>query len=381
MSAPAWRIPYVNLGKQFAEEKAELMPRIEAVLASGMHIGGAEVEALEREIAAYVGTKHAVTLNSGTDALILGMVAAGVEPGDEVITPPNSFVASAAAVVKAGATPVFADVRTDGLIDPAAVAAAITPRTAAIMPVHLWGGICDMDALQELAKKHGLAIIEDAAQAMGTRHRSSRGERRAGALGTVGCFSAHPLKIFNAAGDAGFITTDADEIAARVRLLRNHGLVDRDTVGEWGTVSRLDSVQAAVLRYRLTRLEPNIERRRANAALYRELLKDVPVRLPADKPYEFHTYVNFVSQCDRRDELQQHLTAKGVQSVVHYNTPIHLQPAAKSLGTRKGMFPVTERLCQTILALPCNQTLSLQDVRYVSEQMRTVLGASKAGAI
>jgi dTDP-4-amino-4,6-dideoxygalactose transaminase len=368
----AWQIPYVNLGAQFAAEKDELMRRIEAVLASGMHIGGAEVDALETEIATYVGTRHAVALNSGTDALIFAVIAAGVEPGQEVITPPNSFVASTAAITWAGATPVFADVRQDGLIDPEAVAAAVTPRTAAIMPVHLWGGICDMDALWAIAERHNLAIIEDAAQAMGTRHRN----RRAGALGTVGCFSAHPLKIFNAVGDAGFITTDSDEIAARMRLLRNHGLVDRGTVGEFATVSRLDALQAAVLRYRLGTLDAMIERRRSNAERYRALLADVPIRLPRQKPYEFHTFVNFVSQCDRRDELQKHLAGKGVQTVVHYNTPIHLQPAAESLGCRRGQFPVTERLCETILALPANQTLADEDIAFVASEIRAVLGPS-----
>jgi dTDP-4-amino-4,6-dideoxygalactose transaminase len=364
-----WRIPYVNLAAQFAEEKAELMPRIEAVLAGGMHVGGPEIEALEREIADYVGTRHAVALGSGTDALILGMVAAGIGPGHEVITPPNSFVASTAAIVRTGATPVFADVRRDGLIDPDAVAAAVTPRTAAIMPVHLWGGICDMEALGAIAERHGLAIVEDAAQAMGTRYRN----RRAGSLGTVGCFSAHPLKIFNALGDAGYITTDSAEIASRVRLLRNHGLVDRDTVGEFGYVSRLDTLQATVLRYRLGRLDELIERRRSNVAFYRELLKGVPIRLPEEKPYEFHTFVNLVSQCDRRDELQKHLADKGVQTVVHYNTPIHLQPAAESLRCREGQFPVTERLCETILALPANQSLRHEDVTYVCDEIRFLL--------
>jgi dTDP-4-amino-4,6-dideoxygalactose transaminase len=364
-----WRIPYVNLGAQFAEEKAELMPRIEAVLAGGMHVGGPEVEAFELEIAEYVGTRHAVALGSGTDALIFGMIAAGIGPGDEVITPPNSFVASTAAIVRTGATPVFADVRGDGLIDPDAVAAAVTPRTAAIMPVHLWGGICDMEALWALAERHDLAIIEDAAQAMGTRYRN----RRAGSLGTVGCFSAHPLKIFNALGDAGFITTDSAEIASRVRLLRNHGLVDRDTVCEFGYVSRLDALQAVVLRYRLGRLDEMIERRRSNVVLYRDLLKGVPIRLPEQKPYEFHTFVNLVSQCDRRDELQKHLADKGVQTVVHYNTPIHLQPAAESLRCRKGEFPVTERLCETILALPANQSLRHEDVTYVCDEIRFLL--------
>jgi dTDP-4-amino-4,6-dideoxygalactose transaminase len=364
-----WRIPYVNLAAQFAEEKAELMPRIEAVLAGGMHVGGPEIEALEREIADYVGTRHAVALGSGTDALILGMVAAGIGPGHEVITPPNSFVASAAAIVRTGATPVFADVRRDGLIDPDAVTAAVTPRTAAIMPVHLWGGICDMEALWAIAERHGLAIIEDAAQAMGTRYRN----RRAGSLGTVGCFSAHPLKIFNALGDAGYITTDSADIASRVRLLRNHGLVDRDTVREFGYVSRLDTLQATVLRYRLGRLDEMIERRRSNVAFYRELLKGVPIRLPEEKPYEFHTFVNLVSQCDRRDELQKHLADKGVQTVVHYNTPIHLQPAAESLRCREGQFPVTERLCETILALPANQSLRHEDVTYVCNEIRFLL--------
>jgi dTDP-4-amino-4,6-dideoxygalactose transaminase len=364
-----WRIPYVNLAAQFAEEKAELMPRIEAVLAGGMHVGGPEIEALEREIADYVGTRHAVALGSGTDALILGMVAAGIGPGHEVITPPNSFVASTAAIVRTGATPVFADVRRDGLIDPDAVAAAVTPRTAAIMPVHLWGGICDMEALWAIAERHGLAIVEDAAQAMGTRYRN----RRAGSLGIVGCFSAHPLKIFNALGDAGFITTDSGELASRVRLLRNHGLVDRDTVGEFGYVSRLDTLQATVLRYRLGRLDELIERRRSNVAFYRELLKGVPIRLPEEKPYEFHTFVNLVSQCDRRDELQKHLADKGVQTVVHYNTPIHLQPAAESLRCREGQFPVTERLCETILALPANQSLRHEDVTYVCDEIRFLL--------
>src|SRR5262245_7710041 len=209
------------------------------------------------------------------------------------------------------------------------------PRTTAIMPVHLWGGVCDMDALWAGARRHSLAVVEDAAQAMGTRHHN----RRAG-----GCFSAHPLKIFHALGDCGFTTTESDEIDSRVRLLRNHGLMDRDTVGEFGYVSRLDSVQGVVLRYGLGRFDELIERRRTNAQIYREFLAGTPIELPREKPYKYHTFVNFVSQCDRRDELQKHLAEKGVQTVVHYNTPIHLQPAAQSLGVRRGQFPVTEHL-------------------------------------
>jgi dTDP-4-amino-4,6-dideoxygalactose transaminase len=226
-----------------------------------------------------------------------------------------------------------------------------------------------MDKLLAIANRHGLAIIEDAAQAMGTLHRG----RWAGTLGTVGCFSAHPLKIFNAVGDAGFLVTGSAEIARRVQLMRNHGLVDRDTVAEFATVSRLDALQAAVLRLRLKKLDRNIERRRANVALYRSLLSDAAIKLPVEKSYEFHTFVNFVSQCERRDELQSHLAGKGVQTVVHYNTPIHLQPAAASLRYRRGQFPVTEQLSDTILALPANQTLRREDIEYVCSEICALL--------
>jgi dTDP-4-amino-4,6-dideoxygalactose transaminase len=361
-----WKIPYVNPGKQYAAERSELLPCIEAVLLGGMHVGGAEVDLLEEEIARYVGTRYAIALNSGTDALIFSMLAARIGPGDEVITPPNSFVASTAAVVRTGATPVFADVRLDGLLDPQAVAAAITSRTVAVMPVHLWGGVCDMEELWRLCERHGLMLIEDAAQAMGSKH----GNRCAGALGTVGCFSAHPLKIFNAVGDAGFITTESLEIARKVRLFRNHGLADRDTVTEFATVSRLDTLQAAVLRFRLSRLDNMIAARRANAALYRDLLRDLPVHLPEEKPYQFHTFVNFVSRSDLRDKLQKSLANEGIQAVVHYNTPIHLQPAATHLGYKRGQFPIAEKLSKTILALPANQTLTVNDIIYIADAVR-----------
>ena len=314
--------------------------------------------------------KEAVAVTSGTDALMLGMIAAGVKPGDEVITPPNSFVASAAAIANIRARPVFADVGWDGLIDPAAVEAAVTPRTMALMPVHLCGGVCDMDAIWRIADRHKLLIIEDAAQAMGTAHRG----RKVGALGTVACFSAHPLKIFNACGDAGFITTDDPEIAGRVGSLRNHGLVDRETVREFALVSRLDAVQAAILRFRL----PHSTKRSAVDApmpnstanfwtAYRSSCRSKEVR--------FHTFVNFVSQCNRRDRLQEHLAARNIESAVHYRRPLHLQPAALSLGCRRGQFPVTERLAETILTLPI-QSVSKSDMTYVADAIREVFAVS-----
>lgn len=368
-----WRVPYQNTGAQFQEEKHEIMPRIEAVLASGRYVDGPEIEELESKIASYVGARHCVALDSGTDALIFGMQGAGIGPGDEVITPPNSFAASTSSIVLIGATPVFADIRPDGLIDPEAVEAAITPRTAAIMPVHLWGGICDMDALWEIAKRHGLAIIEDSAQGMGVRHR----DRLCGALGTVGCHSTHPFKMFNAVGDGGFITTDSDDIAARVRLLRNYGRADRDTVIEFGRMSRLDAIQAAVLSYRLDHLDETIGRVRGIAGLYRNLLDGVPIDLPVEKNYETRTYSYYVTQCNRRNELRAHLAVQGVQTMCFYDTPLHLQPALTKLGYKRGQFPVTERLAGTNLALPAHRTLSKDDIGYVASEIRALLGTAR----
>ncbi|HUN52951.1 MAG TPA: aminotransferase class V-fold PLP-dependent enzyme, partial [Candidatus Sulfotelmatobacter sp.] len=244
------------------------------------------VEELERQLAAYVGTRFAVALNSGTDALRLGMLALGIGPGDEVITPPNSFVASTGTIAEAGARPVFADVGPDQNIDPAAVAAAVTPRTRAIVAVHLTGRVCDMAALKALAGRHGLALIEDAAQAFGSRLHG----RSAGGLGTIGCFSAHPLKNLNAGGDAGFVTTDDAEVAARLRRLRNHGLADRNTSLHWAGVSRINALDAALLLMRLPRLPSVVERRRRNAAAYRAALAGSSVFVPPCRPGEFNTF-------------------------------------------------------------------------------------------
>ncbi|HLH87338.1 MAG TPA: DegT/DnrJ/EryC1/StrS family aminotransferase [Xanthobacteraceae bacterium] len=367
MSPP--RIPYVDLAAQYAEERAQLLPVIDQVLASGGYVGGGIINRLEGKLAALCQVKHAVVLNSGTDALILGMRALGIGAGDEVITPPNSFVASTAAIVQIGARPVFADVLADQNVDPERIASAITPRTKAIMPVHLTGRIADMDAIMELARAHGLLVIEDAAQAIGSSYR----ERPAGSFGDVGCFSTHPLKNLNAIGDGGFITTDRDDVAARVRLLRNHGLIDRNSVAEFGLVSRMDALQAAVLEFRLDRLDDIIRRRRANAARYRELLDFRRVFVPADRQIEFNSYHLFVIQTDRRDSLQQHLAQKGIGTAVHYPIPIHLQPAAASLGYGRGDFPVTERQAERILSLPVNQSLDGEQITTVAEEINRFL--------
>jgi dTDP-4-amino-4,6-dideoxygalactose transaminase len=356
-------VPYVNLAAQYADERATLLPLLDQALSSGQWVGGPLVEEFEAAAARYLGTPHVVGVASGTDALILGLRALGIGPGDEVITPPNSFVASTAAIHFAGATPVFADVLPDQNIDPAAVEAAITPRTRAIMPVHLTGRMADMAALGAIAAKHGLAVIEDAAQAMGSRLDG----RHAGTVGTVGCFSAHPLKNLNAIGDGGFLATADADLADRLRRLRNNGLADRNTVTEWGVVSRLDHLQAAVLRHRLDRLDGIVAARRRNAEQYRARLDGAAVFAPPCRPAEFNSFHTFVIQVERRDELQAFLTANGVGTAIHYPVPIHLQPAAQSLGYRPGDFPVTERQAGRILTLPVNQSLTAQEIDYVAE--------------
>jgi dTDP-4-amino-4,6-dideoxygalactose transaminase len=355
-------VPYVNIGAQYAEERDALLPVIEAVLRSGVYVGGEQVERLESELAAFTGVKHAVALNSGTDALVIALAALGIGPGDEVITPPNSFVASTAVIAHLRAKPVFVDVLPDQNIDPARIEAAITPRTRAIMPVHLTGRMARMDEVMDIATRHKLAVVEDAAQAIGSRYAG----RMSGSYGNVGCFSAHPLKNFNACGDGGFLTTNDDRVAAMARSMRNHGLVDRNTVERFGFVSRLDSLQAAILRHRLGHLNRITERRRANAALYDKLLDRNAVFVPPEAQKEFNTYHTYVVQADRRDELQKYLAGRGIGTAIHYPVPIHLQPAARELGYRQGQFPATERQAKRILTLPVNQTLTAADVEHVA---------------
>lgn len=355
-------IPYVNMAGQWAEERDELLPIIEKVLADGHWVGGMAILRFEAAAARLCGVEQAVALNSGTDALVCGMAALGIEAGDEVITPPNSFIASTAAIVHLGARPVFVDVRDDQNLDPDKIEAAITPKTKAVMPVHLTGRIADMEPILDIAERHGLAVVEDAAQAIGSRYDG----RSSGSFGRVGCFSTHPLKNLNACGDGGFLTTDDKGIAETVRAVRNHGLVDRDRVTRFGHVSRMDSLQAAILTYRVGRLEDTVRRRRANAVLYGEMLDPEHVFVAPEQEREFNTYHTFVIQVARRDELRAYLRVRGVETAIHYPIPIHLQPASAKLGYRAGDFPIAERQAERILTLPINQTLTPEDVRYVA---------------
>lgn len=340
-------VPYVNLALQHRDLKPQLLAAVEKVLDHGNFILGPEVSAFEERFAAYCGTRYAVGVDNGTSALFLTLRSLGIGPGDEVITATNSFLASASAIALAGARPVLVDVRDDYNIDPERVEAAITPRTKAIIPVHLTGRPADMDAILDIANRHGLYVVEDCAQAVGAAYRG----RRVGSFGIAGCFSLHPLKTLNAIGDGGVITTNDPKLYATLRKARNHGLRNRDECEFWSYNCRLDTIQAAMLLVKMDYLDQWTSARRANAALYQAELHDV-VRVPEDKPHEYAVYHTFVVQAERRDELQRYLQARGIETKVHYPIPIHLQDAAKGLGYHRSAFPVTEKLTQRILSLP-----------------------------
>jgi len=364
-------IPYVNLSAQWHDERHKLLPILERVMSSGQYVGGQEVERFEVETGLAFGAKHIIALNSGTDALVCGLVAIGVRSGDEVITPPNSFVASTAAIVHLRARPVFVDIGCDQNIDPGLIERSITKKTKAIMPVHLAGRMAAMEAICEIADRNGVTVLEDAAQAAG----SSLHGKSAGLWGQVGCFSAHPLKNLNACGDAGFVATNDSVIAQRIRSMRNHGLVNRDTVERFGYVSRMDAVQAAILRYRLSVLHEVIRKRKNNVKIYRANLNSRAVYCPPDTKGEDNSWHTFVIQTENRDELRKYLSNQGIETAIHYPIPIHLQPAASDLGYQNGDFPETERQATRILTLPVHQYLRQEQIETIVKAINNFFGS------
>jgi dTDP-4-amino-4,6-dideoxygalactose transaminase len=361
------KVPFVDLRERFVEEQDELRACFERVVAQAQLILGPPVADFEAAAARAIGVAHVVGLNSGTDALMMALWAHGIGKGDEVITTPISFVATTGAIVHVGARPVYVDVGPDQNIDPARIAAAITPRTRAIVPVHWCGRVADMEAIGAIARAHGLVVIEDAAQAMG----ASRGGRRAGTFGAIAAFSAHPLKLLSALGDAGYLATDDAEVARRVRLYRAHGLESRDWCLLYGVNSRLDALHAAVLELRLGKLADVIARRRRNVALYRALVRPGPIELPADDEAAW-TIFNVLAE--RRDDLRAHLAARGVETLLYYGTALHLHPAAAALGYRRGDFPVAEAQCERVLALPHHQHLGEEQIAHVAEAVNAFYG-------
>ena len=363
----ATRIPYVDIAGQVAPLREELLEAVGAVLDSGAFILGEEVAEFERRFAALCKTRFAVGLNSGTDALILALRALGIGAGDEVITAPNSFVASASAIALVGARPVFADVGEDYNLDPPEVERAITPRTKAILPVHLTGNPANMSALCAIAERHGLAIVEDAAQAILAEHRG----RMVGSFGAFGCFSLHPLKTLNACGDAGMIVCDDAARDELLRVLRNIGLRSRDDCVEWSGNSRLDTVQAAMLLVKLRYVEEWTRKRRENARKYRAALAGCRgVKVPVERTGDRAVYHTFVILAEARDELRAYLDVLGIGTQVHYPTPIHLTKAARHLGYARGDFPKTEYQAARILSLPVHHLLGDEQIAYVCDAIR-----------
>jgi dTDP-4-amino-4,6-dideoxygalactose transaminase len=359
-------VPMLDLQRQYEQVRAEVLAAVGRVCASQHYVLGPEVEALEHEFAEFCGTSEAVGCASGTDALWLALVAAGVQPGDQVLTTPFSFFASASAVARAGARPVFADIdpRTFNL-DPARVESFLggsqRDKLRALLPVHLYGQCADMDSLQHLADEFRLVLIEDAAQAVGAAWRG----HRAGALGVSAAFSFYPTKNLSAYGEAGLVTTNNPEMAAHTRRLRNHGSSRRYVHEELGWNSRLDAIQAAILQVKLKYVEGWNEARRRRAARYDQLFaaaglisdggqpeNAAPIQLPLTSPQAHHVFHQYVVRAYRREELREFLTARKIGTEIYYPIPLHLQPCFAYLGYREGDFPEAERAAKEVLALP-----------------------------
>lgn len=360
-------IPFGNLRLQYQAIKVELDNAVQSVFDSGWFILGENVMAFEREFAAYCGASFAVGVGNGTDALQLALMACGVGPGDEVITVPNSATFTALAISSVGATPKFVDIHPETYnLDPQQLERAIGPRTKAIMPVHLYGQPADMDPILDIARRHNLLVIEDAAQAHGALYKG----RHVGTLGNVGCFSFYPSKNLGAFGDGGMVITNDAEIAERVRMLRNGGQKSRYDHQLLGVNSRLDELQAAILRVKLGYLDRWNERRRHLAALYTALLGDSDVELPVEMPYVRHVYHLYVIRCKKRSALQQYLAERGVETAIHYPVPIHLQKAYSWLNLGPGSFPIAEQYAAEVLSLPIYPELTDTQVRQIAAYIR-----------
>jgi len=358
------RVPFVDLPRQYLGLREQLLDAIDRVCKSGAYVLGDDVRRFEEQIAAFCGTRYALGVANGSDALMLSLKALGIGPGDEVITAPNSFIASAWTIAAVGAKPVFADVGEDYNIDPAKVEAAITPRTRAVMPVHLTGRPARMDELLSICERRGLRLVEDAAQAIGARYKG----RRTGSFGVTGCFSLHPLKNLHVYGDGGLITTNDRALYEMFAKLRNHGLRNRDECEIWGCNSRLDSIHAAVLLVKLKHLDGWNERSRAIARRYREALAQY-MWVPQDRPEEEPVYHRFIVQVDERERLMRFLAENGVETKVNYPIPIHLQPIGRQLGHTEGDFPVAERQAKRIMSLPLYPEMSDGEVEFVIDRV------------
>lgn len=355
-------IPMVDLKKQFEDIRPEIVAAMVEVLESTRYVLGPKVKELEKEISEYTGVSDAVGVASGTDALHLSLKALGVGEGDEIITTPFTFFATVEAILYVGARPVFADMETGTFnIDPSGIEEKITPRTKAILPVHMFGHPADMDKITNIAGRHGLKVVEDCAQAFG----AMAGGQRVGGLGDAGCFSFYPSKNLGAFGDGGMVTLREGQTAERIRKLRNHGSPGGYMHEEAGFNSRLDELQAAVLLVKMKRIDRYNESRRRKAGLYNELLSG-KVACPVERQGFYHVYHQYTIMSPMRDEIKRRLKEQGVASTVYYPLPLHLQPALVFMGHGKGDFPNAEEAAEKVLSLPMCPELEDEDVRRIA---------------
>lgn len=361
-------IPLVDLKRQCYRIKNEVDEKIREVLESGRFILGENVKAFEKEFARYCGVKHAVGVASGTDALILCLKALGVSNGDEVVTVPNTFVATIDAISHNGATPIFVDIESETYtMKTSDVAQKITERTKVVLPVHLYGHSVDMDPLLEIAEENNLYVVQDACQAHGADYKN----RKVSSLGDCVCFSFYPSKNLGAYGDGGVVLTNEEEIAERIRMLRDYGQKEKYKHTFIGYNSRLDEMQAAILRVKLKYLDKWIEERRRNAKKYNKMLSEMhDVTPPKERSYAKHVYYLYVIRTRRRNDMQKWLSYKGISTGIHYPVPVHLQEAYRHLGLREGDFPVVEECSREILSLPMFPELTENEIRYVCQSIK-----------
>jgi dTDP-4-amino-4,6-dideoxygalactose transaminase len=364
-------VPYFDLKAQYAGLREEVLAALDRVGRRAAFVLGEEVEAFEQEFAAYCGVRHCVAVNSGTSALHLALLAAGVKPGDEVITTPNTFIATAEAISYTGAKPVFVDIdpRTANIAAPE-IAGAVTSRTRAILPVHLYGLPADMDAIMEIASRHDLAVIEDACQAHGARYHG----KRVGSIGKAAAFSFYPTKNLGGYGEGGALTTSHDEVAALARTLRSHGEARRYAHDHIGYNYRMDGFQGAILRLKLARLEEWNARRSELAGVYRQVLAGARLDLQQGEVGGERIDHLFVVYVDDRDAVRAKLEERGVQTAVHYPLPIHLQKAYHSLGYSQGTLPQAERACERVIGMPLYPELTNAQVVYAAQALRKIVG-------
>jgi dTDP-4-amino-4,6-dideoxygalactose transaminase len=360
--------PFLDLQTQFASIRDEVMAAINRVMESQRFILGPEVEALEQELAAKVGVPFGIGCASGSDALLLALRALDIGPGDEVITTPFTFVATVGSIVRLGARPIFIDIDPKSFnLDVSKLAAAVTNRTRAVIPVHLFGLMAEMDPIVDSARRHGYAVIEDAAQAIGSKHRG----REAGSIGVMGCFSFFPSKNLGGAGDGGLITTRDPELAERLKILRTHGSRSRYSYELIGMNSRLDALQAAILRVKLAHLGEWEQGRVRNAHRYSQLFAEAGLeerlKLPVSPAHCHHVYNQFTVRSSERDRLREHLKARGLPTEIYYPFPLHLQPAFAYLGYKPGDFPESERASREVLSLPIYPELKDEHVVAIVE--------------